>query len=296
MRFFISSTFEDLKEYRQYTIEYLKNLTNKKTGNYAAMEYFVASENSSKEVCLSELEKSDIVLGIYGVRFGWVEEETGRSMTEIEFDHAVKLGKPVLGFVTYQEQEEKQQRFIREKVFVQGKNCGRFNSLQDYADVLHDSIKSYFTDTEGYSYNSIWDDIRLMRQIIDDDIGAGSLHMKIYEDGAAEQAVDKILDCVKSLHAYVPYVKDLYYLNDPHLTDDETVYSNGKPTPRAYWDYIFLGLPNALNTIQLAASFLKLSVLQQRLLTEIWTEDLRQKVIKARDEYLKVSQNSYHLD
>ena len=68
MRFFISSTYIDLVEYRAYTIEYLKNLTSKKTGSIAAMEYFVASDTTSKEVCLTELEKCDIVIGIYGTR------------------------------------------------------------------------------------------------------------------------------------------------------------------------------------------------------------------------------------
>ena len=183
MKYFISSTFEDLKEYRRHTINYLKELTAEKTSEIGAMEYFAASEYTSKEVCLAELESSDIVIGIYGSRFGWEEKSTGRSMTEIEFDKAVELGKPILGFVTYKEKEEKQQRFISEKVFVQGKNCGRFNSLKDYADVLHKSVKAYLRDTEGFSYKSIWDDIFLLRQIIEEDIGAGSLRMHIYEDG-----------------------------------------------------------------------------------------------------------------
>ena len=296
MRFFISSTYEDLKEYRKYTIEYLINLTDKKTGNFAAMEYFAASENTSKEVCLTELEKSDIVIGIYGSRFGWEEKETGRSMTEIEFDRAIELGKPILGFVTYQEQERRQKIFIHDKVFAQGKNCARFSSLQDYADVLHDSIKTYFVDTEGYAYCSIWDDIKLMRQIIDEDINAGSLHMKIYEDGADGYAAEEILNCVNNIYSFLPCLTDLYYANSPFFAHDKRKRSNGRPTPGAYGEIIFMGLPNNLNKIRLAASFLKLTILQKRLLTEIWTENLRQEVLKARDEYIEISQNSYHID
>lgn len=295
MRFFISSTYIDLVEYRAYTIEYLKNLTDKKTGNFAAMEYFSASETTSKEVCLAELEKSDIVIGIYGSRFGGMEEETGRSMTEIEFDRAIELGKPVLGFVTYQEQEEKQQRFIRDKVFAQGKNCGRFNSLQDYADVLHDSLKNYFADTEGYSYSSIWDDIKLMRQIIDEDVEAGSLRMQIYEDGNEGKAINQIQTSVNYLLTLIPTIHQMYYACADLPGGYERPMNFGEKL-RNQWESFFLGLPNNLSAIRLAASFLKVFHLQHRLLTEIWTDEIRKEVIKARDEYIELSGDTYHID
>lgn len=295
MRFFISSTFEDLKEYRRYTIEYLKNLTDKKTGNFAAMEYFAASEATSKEICLSELEKSDIVIGIYGSRFGSVEEETGRSMTEIEFDRAVELSKPILAFVTYQEQEEKQRKFIHEKVFAQGNNCGRFSTLQDYADVLHESIMKYFVDTEGYSYNSIWGDIKLMRRIIEEDSKAGSLQMRMYEDGNEEKALDQIQFSVNTLLETVSIIHEMYAACAYMEMNLEEFYNFGKALSQQ-WERIHLGLPNHLYAIRLATAFLKLFHLQHRLLTEIWTDDLRRKVIFARDEYLEIAQNSYHID
>lgn len=295
MKFFISSTFEDLKEYRRHTINYLKDLTDEKTGQIGAMEYFAASEDTSKEVCLAELESSDIVIGIYGSRFGWEEESTGRSMTEIEFDRAVELGKPILGFVTYQEKEEKQQRFIREKVFAQGKNCGRFNSLKDYADVLHKSIKANLSDTEGYSYKSIWDDIVLLRQIIEEEIDAGSLQMHIYEDGDESAAIEQIWTSVNFLQELVKPIHEMYYAS--------TDFPGGYEQPEDFvdklkqqWETFFLGLPNHLGAIRLAASFLKLCQLQHRLLTEVWTEELRQEVIKARDKYIEISGDSYHID
>ena len=295
MKFFISSTFEDLKEYRRHTINYLKELTAEKTSEIGAMEYFAASEYTSKEVCLAELESSDIVIGIYGSRFGWEEKSTGRSMTEIEFDKAVELGKPILGFVTYKEKEEKQQRFISEKVFVQGKNCGRFNSLKDYADVLHKSVKAYLRDTEGFSYKSIWDDIFLLRQIIEEDIGAGSLRMHIYEDGGESAAIEQIWTSVNYLRELVKPIHEMYYAC--------TGFPGGYEQPEDFmdklkqqWESFFLGLPNHLSAIRLAAPFLKLFQLQHRLLTEAWTEELRQEVINARDKYIEISGDSYHID
>ncbi len=54
------------------------------------MEYFYDSERTSKEVCLEELQTSDVVIGINGERYWSIDVETGKSITEIEFDDAVK--------------------------------------------------------------------------------------------------------------------------------------------------------------------------------------------------------------
>lgn len=295
MRFFISSTYVDLVEYRAYTIKYLSNLTEKKTGSIAAMEYFVASENTSKEVCLSELERSDIVIGIYGTRFGCVESETGRSMTEIEFDRAVELGKPVLALVTYLEQEEKQRDFIHNKVFARGKNCGRFTSLEDYADILDETIKEYFKDTEGFSYKSIWEDVRQLRKTIASDVEGDHLQMDIYEDGNEEKAIKQIRYSVNSLMALVPEIHQMYYAcTDMH--SDIEMPEDFREKLKQRWEFYFLGLSNNLMRIRLAVSFLRVYQLQQRLLTEKWTDDLRNEVIRARDEYVRVSNKSYTMD
>ena len=295
MRFFISSTFKDLEEYREYTIKYLKNLTDKKTGKVIAMEYFPASEKDSYDICLEELEKSDFVIGIYGQRFGWEPDGTGRSMTEIEYDRAVELGIPVLKLVSRKEKEEKQERFISEKILVPGANCGRFNSLEDFAGVLHDSVKVHFENVEGFSYSSIWDDIKLMRQIIEEDIDAGSLRMHIYEDGGESAALDQIWTSVKYLEDLKATIHDMYYAC--------TEFPGGYQQPEKFdvllkqmWADFFLGLPNHLSAIRLAVPFLKVFQLQHRLLTEPWTEELRQEVIAARDKYIDISGDSYHID
>lgn len=295
MRFFISSTFEDLKEYRKYTIEYLNNLIDKKTGKIVAMEFFAASEKDSKEVCLAELEKSDLVIGIYGQRFGYEPDGTGRSMTEIEFDRARELKIPVLKLVSYQEKEEKQERFINEKILVPGGNCGRFNSLEDFADVLHTSVKVYFEFFEGYSYESIWDDIKLMRKIIAEEIQNSSLRMDAYQDGDAESAIEQILDSANWLIGMRPSINEMYN-KCANLDTQATLFEISSTELNINWESVFMGIPNHLSSIRLAASFLKISYLQQRLLTEKWTEELRQKIIRARDFYIEIMGDSYYID
>ena len=68
-----------------------------------------------------------------------------------------------------------------------------------------------------------------------------------------------------------------------------------KVTP-AGWEMLFLGLPNLIKKITHAAAFLDLVLLQHRLLTEKWTEELREKVLEIRDRYIKTSTNLYYSD
>ena len=98
MKFFISSTYSDLKNIRQVAINTLESLINGVTGQIATMEYFAASPEDSKSVCLEQLSQSDVIIGIYANRFGWTGDD-GHSMTEIEFDEAKNQGKPILAFV-----------------------------------------------------------------------------------------------------------------------------------------------------------------------------------------------------
>lgn len=148
MKFFISSTYSDLKNIRQVAINTIESLISGVTGQIAAMEYFAASPEDSKSVCLEELRRSDIVIGIYANRFGWTSDD-GRSMTEIEFDEAKVQGKPILAFVENHiddNAEEQQKRFLYEKVLQPDITCAKFDldKPEDFAKRLNDTLKEYF--------------------------------------------------------------------------------------------------------------------------------------------------------
>jgi len=92
---FISSTFADLIEYRRAVIE-----TCQKAGfNPIAMEFFSADPRNAQDACLEKIEASDIFIGIYAHRYGYVPANSARSITEIEFDYARQLKRPCLCFV-----------------------------------------------------------------------------------------------------------------------------------------------------------------------------------------------------
>jgi hypothetical protein len=95
MRVFISSTYEDLKTYRQAAIE----VVNRYEGIPRAMELFMASPGEPVEVCKEELLKCDVFVGIYAHWYGFIPEGETSSITRLEYELARDVGKPCLCFI-----------------------------------------------------------------------------------------------------------------------------------------------------------------------------------------------------
>lgn len=89
---FISSTYEDLKDYRQEVWELLESYEV----NVKGMEEFGARSKSALQTCLDEVERSDIYVGIIGFKLGSVEKKTGKSFTKIEYEKAIEDEKEIL--------------------------------------------------------------------------------------------------------------------------------------------------------------------------------------------------------
>ncbi|HSL05741.1 MAG TPA: DUF4062 domain-containing protein, partial [Nitrospiraceae bacterium] len=65
---YLSSTFEDLKDYRRVVFDALR-----KSGHQViAMEDYVASDQRPVDKCLKDVEKSDIYVGLFAFRYGYV--------------------------------------------------------------------------------------------------------------------------------------------------------------------------------------------------------------------------------
>ncbi len=95
MRVFLSSTYVDLIEYRKVAADALDRLGQK----VGRMEVFGARPTEPSESCLTEIEACDLFVGIYAHRYGYVPAGSDFSITEIEFQHAKTLSKPIFGFV-----------------------------------------------------------------------------------------------------------------------------------------------------------------------------------------------------
>lgn len=117
---FISSTFTDLIDERQAAVEAILQAGHIPAG----MELFAASNQSQWEIIKKWIDESDIYMLILGGRYGSIEPESGLSYTELEYNYACDIGKPLFALVLHDD-------FIEQKVQKQGsKNIRELNEPQ----------------------------------------------------------------------------------------------------------------------------------------------------------------------
>lgn len=92
---FISSTFDDLRPHRSKLWDSLQNYDL----NIRGMERFGARTECPLTTCITECELSNIYIGILGMRYGSIDESSGKSYTFLEYEAANEKGKDILFFV-----------------------------------------------------------------------------------------------------------------------------------------------------------------------------------------------------
>jgi hypothetical protein len=134
---YLSSTYEDLHEYRRVVF----NALRKSGYNVIAMEDYVATDQRPVKKCLDDVAKADVYVGLFAFRYGYVpppghDNPTGLSITELEFRHAEKLGKPCLIFLVSEDAPWPPK-------FVDSAREERIMQLRDY--VLREKTVSCFS-------------------------------------------------------------------------------------------------------------------------------------------------------
>lgn len=92
---FVSSTYEDLQEERKAVIEALLQMNCFPVG----MEYFNAADDSQWDVITSLIDECDYYVLIVAGRYGSIDETSGKSYTQKEYEYAVMKGVPTISFV-----------------------------------------------------------------------------------------------------------------------------------------------------------------------------------------------------
>lgn len=158
---FISSTSEDLKEYR----EQARRAAQACGFAVEMMEDFPPSgDKPTLEACLEKVERGEVVVAIVAHRYGWVPEDStknpdGKSITWLECEHAWNVTKKeVLAFVVdpnydkwpldqyenYRLVKERSKPGIREEVERNEKN------LEEFKSKLGKKIYRHFTEAQGF--------------------------------------------------------------------------------------------------------------------------------------------------
>jgi O-acetyl-ADP-ribose deacetylase (regulator of RNase III) len=97
-RIYISSTFEDLEDYRKRVYRQLRRVRH----DVIAMEDYVAQDERSLPNCLADISECDLYVGLFAWRYGYIPEDNNPrrlSITELEYRHAVAEGKECLVFL-----------------------------------------------------------------------------------------------------------------------------------------------------------------------------------------------------
>ncbi len=92
---FISSTFEDLKNHRRKIWDLLRDYDVHIRG----MEKFGARKEAPLTTCLSEVEQCDVFLAIIAFRLGSIDDASGKSFTQREYERALELKKDILIYI-----------------------------------------------------------------------------------------------------------------------------------------------------------------------------------------------------
>jgi len=92
---FVSSTYLDLREARQRVTMTLLECDAFPTG----MEIFPAANDDAWTLIRRVIDQSDYYLLVSAGKYGSMDKSSGLSYTEMEYDYAVSVGKPVMAFL-----------------------------------------------------------------------------------------------------------------------------------------------------------------------------------------------------
>lgn len=95
---YVSSTFSDLDQHRAY----LKLALEKAGYDVECMERYPAFDERPADKCLADVAACDIYVVLVALRYGYVPKDDnpeGKSITEMEYDKALEIGRPKLAFM-----------------------------------------------------------------------------------------------------------------------------------------------------------------------------------------------------
>ena len=142
---FVSSTYEDLREERQEVMHALLELDCIPSG----MELFPAADEDQWSLIKKVIAECDYYLLISGGRYGSIGP-SGQSYTEMEYRHALEIGKPIIGFLhkdpmqlpsaRCEQTEDGKKKLLALRELVQKKMCKFWTTPSELGSVASRSL------------------------------------------------------------------------------------------------------------------------------------------------------------
>lgn len=92
---YISSTYRDLIDFRETAAKAVRRLQC----NAVAMEDYVATDERPLEQCLADVRASNVYIGLFAWRYGFTPPNHDKSITQLEYEEAGRVGIPRLIFI-----------------------------------------------------------------------------------------------------------------------------------------------------------------------------------------------------
>lgn len=127
LQVFVSSTYTDLIEERQAAVEAILDAGHIPAG----MELFKAGNESQLKTIYKWIDESDVYMLILGGRYGSIEEKSGKSYTQLEYEYAISRDIPVFAVVL-------SESFLTNKINILGLN----NTIEQNASNKYQAFKS----------------------------------------------------------------------------------------------------------------------------------------------------------
>lgn len=147
-RIFVSSTYEDMIPYREAVSEALTSIEHLPIG----MEHFVSTPDRPLDVCLTDVRRCQLYIVLVGMRYGSIDEDSGKSFTELEYEEAVKNKIPVLAFVINEDEcpvlpkfvdtGEKAEKLAEFKSRLDSRMTSRFKSAEHLKELVIRSVEA----------------------------------------------------------------------------------------------------------------------------------------------------------
>src|SRR5262245_24069295 len=166
---FISSTINDLREYRDAAVDLVRKLGHQPI----RMEDLEAVAEDALSVALKQIDIVDLFIVIVARRYGRTIEDTGASMVETEFEHALHASKPILAFrlddsaqwpTDHIESEPRLQRF-RDRL-TRGRIVSFFSSLSDFTTKLDIALRGWDAARRQSTSEVTLDDLPLAWRLV----------------------------------------------------------------------------------------------------------------------------------
>lgn len=147
---FVSSTYSDLFPCRNAA----RTILSQFSVDIHGMEVFGAQTRKPLDTCLAEVLTSEVFIGIIGMRYGSVDEATGKSFVELEYEAAVKSGLEIWIFLIDEENanippihvdcEYAERLRDFKKRLKKDHTCSIYYSVEDLAVRIKSNLEKFF--------------------------------------------------------------------------------------------------------------------------------------------------------